>query len=65
MLKYKCRCQSTGADLESRYDWLSKVRNADRVCLQHGTDNTQKQFTDSVNGKSGLTYWDALESEVR
>ena len=24
----------------------------------------QKKFTDAVNGKSGLTYWDALESEV-
>ena len=24
----------------------------------------QKKFTDSVNGKSGLTYFDALESEV-
>lgn len=25
----------------------------------------QKKFTDAVNGKSGLNYWDALESEVR
>ena len=24
----------------------------------------QKRFVDSVNGKSGLTYFDALESEV-
>jgi hypothetical protein len=24
----------------------------------------QKKFVDSVNGKSGLTYFDALESEV-
>lgn len=24
----------------------------------------KKKFTDAVNGKSGLTYWDALESEV-
>jgi len=26
---------------------------------------SKKQFTDSVNGKSGLTYWDALESETK
>ena len=25
----------------------------------------QKKFVDAVNGKSGLTYFDALESEVR
>ncbi|WPB05108.1 uncharacterized protein RHO25_009758 [Cercospora beticola] len=25
----------------------------------------QKKFTDAVNGKSGLTYWDALESETK
>ncbi|KAK4502393.1 hypothetical protein PRZ48_005818 [Zasmidium cellare] len=25
----------------------------------------QKKFTDAVNGKSGLNYWDALESETK
>ncbi|KJY00059.1 ddt domain-containing protein [Zymoseptoria brevis] len=25
----------------------------------------QKKFTDAVNGKSGLTYWDALQSETK
>lgn len=25
---------------------------------------TQKKFVDAVNGKSGLTFFDALESEV-
>ncbi|CAK4020367.1 Hypothetical predicted protein [Lecanosticta acicola] len=25
----------------------------------------QKRFTDAVNGKSGLTFWDALESETK
>ncbi|KXT17528.1 hypothetical protein AC579_3223 [Pseudocercospora musae] len=25
----------------------------------------QKKFTDAVNGKSGLTFWDALESETK
>ena len=34
--------------------WLVTVTNAG-----------QKRFTDAVNGKSGLNYWDALESEVR
>jgi hypothetical protein len=26
--------------------------------------STQKKFVDAVNGKSGLTFFDALESEV-
>jgi hypothetical protein len=27
--------------------------------------NHQKKFTDAINGKSGLTYADAVASEVR
>lgn len=47
-----------------RFDWLNQVcrhRRRDE-CQQLTTE--KKKFTDAVNGKSGLTYWDALESEV-
>jgi hypothetical protein len=32
---------------------------------QRRLTNYQKKFTDAINGKSGLTYADAVASEVR
>lgn len=36
-----------------------------KAIIVYGLTPEQKKFVDSVNGKSGLTYFDALESEVR
>lgn len=47
-----------------RFDWLNQVRNETRRDTRSSLTIQQKKFTDAVNGKSGLTYWDALESEV-
>ena len=47
-----------------RFDWLNQVRDRVEPLTRPSTHMKQKKFTDAVNGKSGLTYWDALESEV-
>ena len=50
-----------------RHDYLSQVSSADLpiTSIMQYLTTTQKKFVDAVNGKSGLTYFDALESEVR
>ncbi len=48
-----------------RYDYLIQACDLQQAVMGHGLTPIQKKFVDSVNGKSGLTYFDALESEVR
>jgi hypothetical protein len=48
----------------SRFDYLNQASYSDRHVSQQLPNNLQKKFVDAVNGKSGLNFFDALESEV-
>lgn len=64
MLQYIALICNSYIDNAYSFDWLNQVRHLSEIPGGRGTDDLQKKFTDSVNGKSGLNYWTALESEV-
>ncbi|KAK5003318.1 hypothetical protein LTR28_010317, partial [Elasticomyces elasticus] len=51
-------------DYLRRWDFLSQVTSVDpRPDATSSLTHLQKKFSDSVSGKSGLTYFEAVESE--
>ena len=42
-----------------------QVNSLKAIVNKRRLTNYQKKFTDAINGKSGLTYADAVASEVR